>query len=90
MKNWPHILNISDLVPKWGSDESITAEQLLKIRDRALEQLPDIFREAEQFRDTYPEYYDKGHLESASDRENFMEDLYDWADDNDVWVETFK
>ena len=85
MKNWQKTLNISGLVGDNDVDDVLPAATLLAIKDRVLE----IDSKAE-FRETSLAHYKAMNLETEKDRANFMEDLYDWADDNDIWIETSK
>jgi len=86
MGNWKQILDISDLVGEdMDVDDVLPAATLLAVKARVLAIDPDV-----EFREASLKYYDAEHLETEKERINFMEDLYDWADAQSVWVKSTK
>ena len=79
MKKWKRKLR---LTTNADADSTPTTSELQAIQNLVLEIDPQA-----EFRETSLRYYDQEMMTSEKDRENFMEDLYDWADANRIWIE---
>jgi Ran GTPase-activating protein (RanGAP) involved in mRNA processing and transport len=90
---WKFNVNIGTLISEYETDEDTkkfkdAIIELLKGKvadvgifadDKELAKFKDVVRGFEKLRD----------VPNADELDSVMEALYDWADDNDVWVESF-
>lgn len=88
MRNWKTSLKIKDAWVK-AQNEEITTEELIKIimqKTKTLNIKKDYWLDA--IMEKFEEMLDIGDP-SKDDFDIIWNDFYDWADNNDCWVETF-
>jgi soluble cytochrome b562 len=90
---WRFNINISPLISAYEKDEDIE-----KIRKGLIEllsvKIDDIGlfaddAEVKKFKDIIEKFKKIDENSNVDEIDKVMEILYDWADDNDVWVESF-
>lgn len=90
---WRFNINISDLIKNYEDDEDTT-----KFKDGIISNLSsktkdlELFATEEQiskFKKIIKNFNNLPYSPSADQLDSVMEQLYDWADDNDVWIESF-
>jgi len=90
---WRFNINISDLIKNYEEDED-TCPFRKGIIDNLNNKISDLglFATDEQiskFKKIIKNFENLSDSPSADQLDSVMEKLYDWADDNDVWIESF-
>lgn len=90
---WKFRIDISELVNNYDNKEDTSEfkESIIKILEEKVKDVPLISDDddVKQFKSIIKEFKNLNSKPSAEDIDNILGSLYDWADDNDVWIESF-
>jgi hypothetical protein len=87
MTNWQHTLDIKDAWEK-AENNQITTAELAGVIAEQLKTLPSDLPDASAHADEFAELAKQEDL-SEDDFNSTFHELYEWADENKVWIATF-
>lgn len=89
---WKFQIDLSDLIVEYGKHEqtSIYKKNLINILNKKANDIKVVVGEQKQqlYIEIIKEFEKLSEAPHPDDLDFLMDKLYDWCDDNDVWVET--
>ena len=91
MANWKHTIELEPLFSQWHSD-ALTPKQMGLALNRILQQFIENNPDAEDYLyfSSFSEAVDSiRYVEDADEIDELLNDIYDFADANSIWINTF-